>query len=348
METSDSRIIHGSRAALVLIMGVVTSISACGGGDDDVTLGPPLPPEQALLDITAANAVDVATTVVTAIDLTFGIGNVTGDLIEQGEGSTLPPALAQDEAMSAVLIRPLTSATPGVQDCAISGTAEISGDIGPPITAGNNINAMFDGCDDGLGFVLSGEADISVLLIEGAFLTPRFRLDLDVVLTDIEIRTDTDKATADGAFILLLDALDWPRVAQGIDGTDLVLGVNGERIVLSDFSQEARLTGSIAPVSVLVEALGDLDSTSLGGAVSYTTPLGLRAWDGFDPFAGQVLITGNGGSSVRIVVNDIGSVILEVDESGNGVIDAYIDATWSELLPGASGGSTAPGASQAD
>jgi hypothetical protein len=326
-------------------MGVAMSISACGGDGDDVSLGPPLPPEQALLDITAANAVDVAATVVTSVDITFGIGNVTGDLVAQGEDNSLPPALAPDEAMSAVIVRPLTSTTPGVQSCAISGTAEISGAIGPPITAGNSINAFFDECDDGLGFVLSGAVDISVLLIEGAFLTPRFRLDLDVVLSDIEIRTDNDIATADGAFTLQLDALDWPRVAQGIEGTELVLGANGERIVLSDFSQEIRLTGSIAPVSVIVDAAGDLDSTSLAGAVSYTTPLALRAWDGFDPFAGQILVTGNSGSSVRVVVNDIGSVALEVDERGNGVIDAYIEATWSDLLPDANAGSTAPGAS---
>jgi hypothetical protein len=185
-------------------------------------------------------------------------------------------------------------------------------------------------------------------LIEGAFLTPRFRLDLDVVLSDIEILSETDSAAADGEFTLRLDALDWPRVAEGIEGVELVLVVNRERIVLSDFDQEVRLTGSIAPVSVIVSAEGELDSGSLGGAVSYTTPLVLRAWDGFDPFAGEVLITGNGGSSVRIVVNDIGSVILEVDESGNGVIDAYIELTWSDLLPEPDMNEAAPAASLSD
>ncbi len=333
MSSNDGRIRLRKRAAAVLGMGIAMTMSSCGGSSDDATLGPSLPPEQPMLDITAANATDVAATVVTSIDLTFGIANVADDLTGQEAGSSLPTALASDEALSTIIVRPLTSDTQGIQSCAISGTADISGDIVPPINAGNTISAIFDNCDEGLGFVLSGRVDISVLLIEGAFLTPRFRLDLDVALGDIEIRSGTDTATADGTFTLQIDALDWPRVAQGIVGSELVFGLNGERLVLTDFSQEVRLTGSIAPVSVIETAAGDLDSTSLGGAVDYTTPWSLRAWDGFDPFAGEILITGNGGSSVRVVVNDVGSVILEVDESGNGVIDAYIEVTWSELLP---------------
>lgn len=328
MKNNNNRSFAGIAVATLTAMSIATTVASCGGGGDDVALGPPLPPEQALLDINAGNAVDVSSTVINAINTSFGFGDVIGDFT----GIQAASVLATDEAFGALITRPLMSDAFGIQDCDFGGTVEIRGDVAPAITAGDTIIAIFNSCDDGDGFVISGEVDIAIVLIEGTFLTPYFRLDLDVALTDIEIIEGADIAFAEGDFRLLLDSLDWPRVAQVIEGAELEFGVNIDRIALTDFRHEVRLSGSVSPVGVIVTAEGQMDSTELGGAVEYQTPWSFQAWDGFDPFFGEMLIIGNRDSSVRIIVNDINSITLEVDGSGNGVIDAYIDATWSDLI----------------
>ncbi|MEE4161492.1 MAG: hypothetical protein V2I25_03230, partial [Woeseiaceae bacterium] len=151
-----------------------------------------------------------------------------------------------------------------------------------------------------------------------------------------EIIDDMETSTADGGFTLTLDALDWPTVSQTIEGAELVFGAAGDTITLMDFRHFLQVDGSMTPEAVLVTVEGRVDSSGLGGAVDYATPVPVRVSGDADPDTGEILITGNDGSNVRIVFNDPTSITLEVDENGDGVIDEYIDTTWAELQGNAS------------
>ncbi|MDH4107694.1 MAG: hypothetical protein OEW35_05225 [Gammaproteobacteria bacterium] len=87
----------------------------------------------------------------------------------------------------------------------------------------------------------------------------------------------------------------------------------------------------VIPDTKLADALGRLQSTALGGSVDYVSTVSIQAIGDFNPHTGEILITGAGGSSVKIVVVDSLNVRLEIDTNGDGTIDQFVDTSWSEL-----------------
>lgn len=344
MKTIDKRHFRTLAVAALVAVGIASTLATGGGGDSNIA--PPPPPSMTLIDITADNAVDVSTLVIEAIDLTFDVGDITGGEVTPGVSSAPPPMIAPDKSLGGLAMKPFTDDAEEIQGCLNGGTVDITASLANPLrlTVGDTIRAVFDNCDEGDGYVLNGQVDIEVIETGGDFLTEFFLLGLDVVLTDIEIIDDMETSTADGGFTLTLDALDWPTVSQTIEGAELVFGAAGDTITLMAFRHFLQVDGSMTPEAVLVTVEGRVDSSGLGGAVDYETPVPVRVSGDADPDTGEILVTGNDGSNVRIVFNDPTSITLEVDENGDGVIDEYIDTTWAELQGNTStiNSSTAP------
>lgn len=343
MKTIDKRHFRTLAVAALVAVGIASTLATGGGGDSNIA---PPPPSMTLIDITADNAVDVSTLVIEAIDLTFDVGDITGGEVTPGVSSAPPPMIAPDKSLGGLAMKPFTDDAEEIQGCLNGGTVDITASLANPLrlTVGDTIRAVFDNCDEGDGYVLNGQVDIEVIETGGDFLTEFFLLGLDVVLTDIEIIDDMETSTADGGFTLTLDALDWPTVSQTIEGAELVFGAAGDTITLMAFRHFLQVDGSMTPEAVLVTVEGRVDSSGLGGAVDYETPVPVRVSGDADPDTGEILVTGNDGSNVRIVFNDPTSITLEVDENGDGVIDEYIDTTWAELQGNTStiNSSTAP------
>lgn len=347
MKTIDRRNYRAMVIAALVAIGIASTL-ATGGGDGGSNIAPPPQPPTppTLIDITVDNAFDVSTLVIEAIDLTFDVGDITGGEVGPGVASAPAPLVAPDKSLGGLAMKPFTADAEEIQSCPNGGTVDITASLASPLrfTVGDTIRAVFDNCDEGDGYVLNGQVDLEVIETGGDFLTEFFLLGLDVVLTDIEIIEDMETSTADGAFTLTLDALDWPTVSQTIEGAELVFAVGGEIITLTDFSHFLQVDGSMTPEAVIVTVEGQVYSSTFGGAVGYETPVPVQVMGDADPYTGEILITGNGGSTVRMIFNDPTSITLEVDEDGDGVIDEYIDTNWSELQGVIStiNGSTAP------
>ena len=331
MKTIDRRNYRAMVIAALVAIGIASTL-ATGGGDGGSNIAPP-PQPPTLIDITVDNAIDVSTLVIEAIDLTFDVGDITGGEVGSGVAGAPAPLVAPDKSLGGLAMKPFTADAEDIQECPNGGTVDVTASLASPFgfTIGDTIRAVFDNCDEGDGYVLNGQVDLEVVETGGDFLTEFFLLGLDVVLTDIEIIEDMETSTADGAFTLTLDALDWPTVSQTIEGAELVFGAAGETITLTDFRHFLQVDGSMTPEAVLVTVEGRVDSAGLGGAVDYQTPVPVQVMGDADPNTGEILITGNDGSTVRMIFNDATSITLEVDENGDGVIDEYIDTNWSEL-----------------
>jgi hypothetical protein len=77
---------------------------------------------------------------------------------------------------------------------------------------------------------------------------------------------------------------------------------------------------------------GRLVSDRLDGAFSFES-ISAYAWIGAgSPYSGELLITADDGSTVRIVVIDENSIRLDVDYEGDSLVDTTIATTWAELL----------------
>jgi hypothetical protein len=316
-------------AISVLVATGVVSIVASGGGGGGGTSngggGVQPPPSGPTLFITADNAFDVSSAVVQAIGFSFNVAELSGGEVATDTGG-MPVARTGKSVLPLVLKVPIG---PFTEPCINDGTVTISGDVADPdtVSVGDEITAIFNDCDDGEGSVINGEFSFMIAAIEGDIFTDLFLLTLDVTLTDLVITEGTEILSADGEFSLTLDNLDYPISRLSISGDEFTLGEGGETHSLMSFSHSMVIDGDTSRA----EASGTLDSSALEGTVDYDTPVTLEAFVGENPHVGEMLVSGADDSEVRIVVVDSTSVVLETDINGDGVVDDFVDTTWTAL-----------------
>jgi hypothetical protein len=76
----------------------------------------------------------------------------------------------------------------------------------------------------------------------------------------------------------------------------------------------------------------NLQSSILGGSISYDITVPLQTPDGQNPELGEILISGGKeNGTVRVVIESSISVRLEIDSDGDGSVDDYQYTTWEAL-----------------
>lgn len=317
--------------AALMAVGIVTTIAtggSSGGGDsgnggfDGVT-----PPT---LSITVANGSDVASAVIIAIGLSFDLGDITDANLLAGPGDIQLSAAGAKGAIN--FYKGLLQADQqALENCLNGGTKDVSitqANVNT-LTVGDRIVAVFVDCDEGLGYVMSGTADITVAAVQGNILSDVFLVGMDVLLTDIVITEGTSIMTADGDFTLTLDSLLFPTLRMRLSGDALQLGSDGQVVTLTNFDHALEIDAGT--MALVANVSGRLQSSTLGGSVDYETPVRIEAAGEEDPQFGEILITGADDSTVRIVIIDSTHIQLEIDENGDGTVDEFVDTTWDEL-----------------
>jgi hypothetical protein len=334
MNTINTRVFRCIAIVLLLIIGVASIIATGGGGGGGGAGGSTGPPTgtDPTLAITAANGEDISSAVVIAIGVSFDLGEISGDeLIAQAAGD--PVYLSGMKGLAPLYSKFSDPRAQAIEGCAMGGNVDVTITVADPNgpTVGDRIVAVFDNCDDNLGYIISGTVDLTIAALQGDPLTDVFLIGFDIILTDIEITEGTEMVTADGGFTLTLDALAFPSITMSLAGEELQFGGNGDTITLTDFDHSLTVDTGVVPDTKLAETFGRLDSQLLGGSVDYDTTTSIEAMGDFDPHTGVILITGASESSVRIVIVDDTSVTLEIDTNGDGVIDEFIDTSWAAL-----------------
>lgn len=318
--------------AAFLAVGITTTIASCGGSSGGFS--PPTPPitEDPTLGITAVNGGDVASAVVTAIGLSFDLGDITGDNVSAQPDDILFGA-PQTKGAGIFYKSLLSQVQQALENCANGGTVDISVTLADPntLSVGDRIIAVFVDCDDGLGYVISGEVDITVVEIQGDILTELFLLGMDLVLTDIVITDSAGEMAAVGDFTLTLDQRGFPVLGLSMTTGELQMGHEGEVWTMTGCDHDMQVDLGTLPEPLTANASGRFESLLLGGSVDYETTVTLQALGDDDPYAGEILVTGAGNSTVRILIVDSDNVRLEIDENGDGTVDEFVDTTWAEL-----------------
>jgi hypothetical protein len=222
---------------------------------------------------------------------------------------------------------------PTTEPCEAAGQVTLSGTIANPgsVTAGDTIAALFENCDDNLGFVIDGQLELTVTELQGDILTDVFLLSLDMELVALTLTEQTESFSADGDFSLTLDSLSFPVTSANVTGSELTLASRGESWTLSQFNHSLEVDATLQPDRKTARASGDLESPALGGRVQYRTILAVSAAGDEDPESGEIRVTGAEDSSVTIVIVDSAQVRLDIDENGDGIIDTSLDTTWAAL-----------------
>jgi hypothetical protein len=321
-------------------------LTACGGGGGGGGSSTPVE----YLEITSGNARDVAGTVIQTVASSFDLADAGGGGITAGAADAAPGAGTLDAGRYLALlprlrrqvlaVGPLASVGPVTEPCLEGGSITVSGNVADPdtLSVGDRITAVFNDCDDGDGAVADGRLELVIRALQGDPLTEIFLLRTAVTVTRFAITEGGETTSADGDFELTLDSLDFPQVLTRITGDSLELAYGGDTYTLTNFDETIDTRVDLLPYQELVTAVGTLASRVLGGKVDYVTTVPVEGPSGDAPEAGEILITGLDGATIRVVVQGQSSVELRLDLDGNGSVDEVQATTWAEL-----GGAVAPG-----
>lgn len=327
------------RHPLVLSSGVLIAagLSGCGGSAD----GGPLPVDFA--SITRDNASALARAVMSSAFKSDELGDFSwlvalGDvpaLIQAGAGLAAPANAAIGSAPRLLELNQAVAAgapiAPTTSPCALGGTVEFSGEISSTqtLTLGDTFTFVFTDCDDGITTV-SGTFSMSITSFEGDFLGGSIAFGVDVTVEAFRVAlSGTPTATIDGEVSIDIDALSPPSfgLTVGSDSLSVSDGTASHSLEHYSFTQTSdTLTGAY---TVLVA--GRATSSSFNDVIDFETTVAFQSLDGGPPFTGRLEITGNAGATIAVIVLDETAVRLEVDEDGNGTVDAVIDTTWEAL-----------------
>lgn len=330
--------VHIGGVLMIGIMGLVGCSGGGGGGSGGARQALP-----ALL-ITADNGFDVSSAVVQAVLLGFDAAEAGSGPIEPEPAAApaMAPGMAGGPAAFAAAVSgaragmlALEVAVGPVQEpCDAGGTVTISGNLAnpPELSVGDKLTLQFANCDDNEGSVINGGLEIVIQAISGDVLTDFYLLTVDAEFTNVTVTDGMDAVGISGSATLTLDTLDPSLIVNSLSGSRLEIVAAGEAFTLSAFNQSLTVDTSSLPNTKTAEAAGTLATDQLGGSVDYETLVPIRATGDLDPEAGEILVTGADSSSVLIVIEDIDTVRLDVDEDGDGVVDDVQFTTWSALL----------------
>lgn len=320
--------------AFATLLAGLAAVSACsGGGDGSGIRGINPPPTSQLVAITEDNAVTVAGVAAEQVvaDDFVGVLTTTG-LPIVGAGSS-----AAQQMLSLSGADPgagLAAAQMTLQDCAVSGTVDVTFSVADPqvISPNDRFAFDFDACDEGTGAVVSGGLEMTVTGFSGDPAAETFFLSVDLALTGFTVTQAGVTSAASGTIALAIDNSQ-PTVTTITVSADALTVTQGAMTeTVSDLSVTIVEDQSMFPSAVTVETSLRFSSPRLGGDVIVSTSVALQSSGEDFPYAGEITIRGAGNASIRLLALDANTVRLDVDLDGDSAADVTIDATWSELM----------------
>jgi hypothetical protein len=314
-------------SSLTVVTAVI--IAGCGGSSDDGITTTPVtvpPPDLALTSNNGMQALQVAYLTASSSSDMAGLVTNTGISADPGAVSKLPGQLTKtlSTAISQVPIGPETL------PCDVSGSITISGDLANPLTlsAGDTINMDADMCDDGLGEVTDGLINTTVDAFAGDIASGAYRMTMSMVLTNFQVTTADDVLLSHGDITVMIDTMTALAVAGSVSGDEMTTSSNARSVTLYEFLTSQTIDTGVTPSPYTMDASGTVDSSELGGVVEYSTPTTFRGFDSDYPSFGEFLVTGAGGSTIRLITVDNVNIVIEIDSDGTPPADETINTTW--------------------
>lgn len=222
---------------------------------------------------------------------------------------------------------------PDTFDCGISGTTTISGDLASvfTLTVGDQINVEAADCDDGFGEVINGRMEFTVSVFSGDLALGLYLMDMAVLLIDFEVTTTTDTILSNGDSLVSIDTTGNPMIFMAISGDSMTTISDASTEIMSDFDTSQTVNAGVVPEPYTLSSSGTVDSSLLGGIISFTTPVTFQGAGVAYPFAGELLITGADGGTIRLIATGGNNVTIETDTNGDGELESSEDTTWDDI-----------------
>jgi hypothetical protein len=326
------------------VAGLVTLLlAACGGGGGDsgsAVVTPP-PVQVAPVAITSANAQVVASDSLWAGNF-FGadLGNLTGLTAAGGRtGANMSAKLVKlASAGVSKTLSPVFEATLGpiTEACLVSGTVTLTlvyTDL-LTITAGDSITLDSVNCDDGDGQVMDGYLKMTFTAFSGNADTGVFLATVAVTVVDLSMDDggSMGPVVMDGGFDMVLDTMSLPVTTATTSGDVLSMDVAGRQLTVVNFMSYQVADQGVFPTAYELSVSGGVRSNRFDGEATSETITPFASSGPDFPYAGEMLVTGAAGSTIRVIALDALNVRLEMDYNGDGAVDETVDMTWEEAI----------------
>lgn len=323
-------------------------LSACGSGSSSTSNLPDPVQGQNFVVITEAAAEETAGTVLASIGGAFdasesalGFGGAVGARVDGDTQAAVATAIVlADRARDSVAFMTTGVSTGAVisesQDCTNGGMSALTINTGSlsaeqfalalqdgTIPAGVSISTQFENCAEG-DSVLNGSVTLEIesLSLQGELGVDAFTLAFRAVFDDFT----TGSGRIDGDVSLNITSAPG-QTNVVVSGDTLAVSVSGQLLSLLEFD-----VSSSEDTSALLETFDFTLSISSLGRLTVETLEAFRTLAFADePISGVLRIIGAGNGSITVTALDETNVQLEIDENGDGTVDATIITTWAEL-----------------
>ncbi len=261
--------------------------------------------------INATNGTQVASLAVTSLALPLEVGAFTSDVV-----------------LAAYRGAPIPLCTSG----------EYS--VTPSPTIGGTVTIAFASCTTSMlgeaPVTLGGTAVVKVAQLTGAPDTGVYTLTLDVAPIDVTSAEAGGASRVAGSFRFHRTAAgaDVTEEAEAIPGASLALseevdGVPVEKRMSSFLVRSAATAGGFTLWSAGDQA--SVASGAMAGQLAVHVTAAFQGTGENPPDTGALKITASDGTSLTLTAGAAGAVTLGLDDDGDGVVDATLSTSWTEL-----------------
>jgi len=319
---------YASSLAVLAAM-IMAGCGSSSGGDSVST--PPVtipPPDLAIVSGNSMQVLQVAYLTASSSGDMVGLVTNTGISADPGGVSKVPLPGQLSKTMTAAISN--VPIGPETLPCDVSGSITVSGNLSNPLTlsAGDTINIDADNCNDGLGEVTDGLINSTVSAFTGDITSGLYDMTMRMVITSFQVTTPEDVLLSNGDVTVMLDTMTPLAVATSVRGDAMTTSSNASLETLYSYLTSQTLDTGVSPSPYTMNASGTLDSSQLGGVVDYSMPEMFRGFDSDYPSSGEMLATGAGGATVRLIVLDSVNIRIELDSDGMPPAEETIDTTW--------------------
>jgi hypothetical protein len=120
-------------------------------------------------------------------------------------------------------------------------------------------------------------------------------------------------------------------ISMSISGMSMATVTNTTTEIVTNFDTSQTVNVSTQPEPYTLAASGTVDSTQLDGVIDYDTPVTFQGQGADYPFAGELLITGADGGTIRLIATGNNNVTIETDTDGDGTLESSEDTTWDDI-----------------
>lgn len=289
--------------------------------------------------LSATNASAAAASVEDAVFLATGTSGQgaaipMGVVVSGGSNFNLSDFLgAQFETINKVkagiLPTPLGATTVTNVNCSGGGTIGVSLDDideSGDVSTGDTFAMSFNSCIED-GTTLNGSLSIASLVLTELSPTA-YTYSGAITINGLTFSDGPDVGTMSGTISFSESSSDSVTITTTLSVNSLTATLASETLTISALS--ATVTENQATGAYTLVSNGTINSSKLGGVVTFTTPTALKGFGAAYPSSGAIKISG-ANSSITLTALSSTNARLDIDSNNDGITDSTMNTTWAAL-----------------